>query len=65
MKKMRKHFASTEDLEDQIKETVWDIEKKYVTKETFEEFQKDATLKLMRHQESINDFERRVGLLQN
>ena len=65
LKKFRKHFASAEDLEDQIKETVWDIEKKYTTRETFEEFQKDASLKLMRHQESINDFERRVGLLQN
>ena len=38
MKTMRKHFASAEDLEDQIKETVWDVEKKYVTKEIFEEF---------------------------
>ena len=38
MKAMRKHFASAEDLEDQIKETVWDVEKKYVTKEIFEEF---------------------------
>ena len=38
LKKLRKLFATSEELDDQIKETVWHIEKKYVTKEVFEEF---------------------------
>ena len=38
LKKLRKLFATSEELDDQIKETVWHIEKKYVTKEVFDEF---------------------------
>ena len=38
LKKLRKLFATSEELDDQIKETVWHIEKKYVCKEVFDEF---------------------------
>ena len=38
LKKLRKLFATSEELDDQIKETVWHIEKKYVSKEVFDEF---------------------------
>ena len=63
LKQLKKLFASSEDLEDVIQETVWNIDKKFVTKSTFEDFQKEASLKLMRMHETVNDHERRIVLL--